>query len=97
MNTSFAMKKLVLAALIQGASATVLTAESFDAEALHPTRSAFVLFYAPWCGPPQHATSPTRVTYTRHAPRWHRAAPPPRLRRPRLCARITHASHVRPL
>jgi hypothetical protein len=39
----------VLAALIQGASATVLTAESFDAEALHPTRSAFVLFYAPWC------------------------------------------------
>ena len=35
-----AMKKLVLATLIQGASATVLTAESFDAEALHFTAAA---------------------------------------------------------
>ena len=67
-----AMKKLVLATLIQGASATVLTADTFDLEALHPTRSAFVLFYAPWCGPPQctHTASHTRVTYT-YAPRQH--------------------------
>ena len=81
-----AMKKLVLATLIQGASATVLTAESFDAEALHPTRSAFVLFYAPWCGPPHavRTASHTRVTYT-HAPRQHcRATATPPLSTP-LC------------
>ena len=74
--TMFAMKKLVLAALIQGASATVLTAETFDAEAFHPTRSAFVLFYAPWCGPPQR-TRHVHASQTRPAPRQHRAAPAP--------------------
>ena len=72
------MKKLVIAALIQGASAsaTVLTGDNFDAEVLHPTRSAFVLFYAPWCGVPHG------IITTLHAMhRQHRAAPPPRRRR----------------
>ena len=76
MNTSFAMKKLVLAALIQGASATVLTAESFDAEALHPTRSAFVLFYAPWWArrsTQHHLHTPCAPL----APRRAAATPPP--------------------
>ena len=84
------MKKLVIAALIQGASAsaTVLTGDNFDAEVLHPTRSAFVLFYAPWCGVPHG------IITTLHAmDRQHRAAPPPHRRRrcPRLCARILNA------
>ena len=93
--TRMVMKKLVIAALIQGASAsaTVLTGDNFDAEVLHPTRSAFVLFYAPWCGtltaslprctPCTASTAPRR--------RQHRAAPPRRRRRPRLCARILNA------
>eukprot|EP00964_Phaeocystis_antarctica_P067070 scaffold40591_cov56-Phaeocystis_antarctica.AAC.2 len=75
--TMFAMKKLVLAALIQGASATVLTAETFDAEAFHPTRSAFVLFYAPWCGPHPSRTYVTYTPCTPPAPRRARVMPRP--------------------
>ena len=100
------MKKLVIAALIQGASAsaTVLTGDNFDAEVLHPTRSAFVLFYAPWCGtltaslprctPCTASTAPRRRQHRAAPPRRRRAAaapPPPRRRCPRLCARILNA------
>jgi len=97
------MKKLVIAALIQGASAsaTVLTGDNFDAEVLHPTRSAFVLFYAPWCGtltaslprctPCTASTAPRRRQHRAAPPRRRRAAaapPPPRRRRPPLCTHL---------
>ena len=85
------MKKLVIAALIQGASAsaTVLTGDNFDAEVLHPTRSAFVLFYAPWCGVPHG------IITTLHAMhRQHRAAPPPRRRRAAAVHASVHASRT---
>ena len=83
------LKKLVIATLIQGASAsaTVLTGDNFDAEVLHPTRSAFVLFYAPWCGVPHGIITTLHAMHREHRaappPRRHRAAaaPPPRRRR----------------
>ena len=64
------MKKLVIAALIQGASAsaTVLTGDNFDAEVLHPTRSAFVLFYAPWCGVPHGIITTLHAMHRQHRP-----------------------------
>ena len=79
------MKKLVIATLIQGASAsaTVLTGDNFDAEVLHPTRSAFVLFYAPWCGVPHGIITMLHAMHRHHhaAPLPYRcraaAAPPP--------------------
>ena len=51
-------RRLALAALVLAAStalaveskSVVLTNANFDEEVLHDTRSAFVLFFAPWCG-----------------------------------------------
>ena len=75
------LKKLVIATLIQGASAsaTVLTGDNFDAEVLHPTRSAFVLFYAPWCGTLTASLPRCTPCTASTAPRRRRAAaaPPP--------------------
>ena len=44
------MKTLLLAGLMHAAASSVVLNENFDAEVIHPTRSAFVLFFAPWCG-----------------------------------------------
>lgn len=87
--TRMAMKKLVIATLIQGASAsaTVLTGDNFDAEVLHPTRSAFVLFYAPWCGT-LTASLPRCTPWTAStAPRRRRTAAAPPLSTP-LCTHL---------
>lgn len=45
---ALAFALLVCAA--SGSSSVSLTEETFDAQVFHPTRQAFVLFFAPWCG-----------------------------------------------
>ena len=70
---------LVLATLVHASASAVVLTETFETEVFHPTRSAFVLFYAPWYGP---LLSPTHRDTRLH---------PARIPRPRDATALTRS------